>query len=103
MLPYGWWYKPREIFELTKIAIFLFINIFLTSLPLWLTEPFMCWLNPEMKKRRRVKNYDPSTFVQIDWDRMEVRNKAVLLKKARDELKESGVFNIKVKENTSVN
>ena len=99
MLPYGWWYKPREVFEVAKIGIYLLNNIILTSLPLWLTEPFMCWLNPEMKKRRRVKNYDPSTYVQIDWDRMEVRNKAVLLKKARDQFKDSGTFNVTVKEN----
>jgi len=99
MLPYGWWYKPREVLEIAKISVYLLTNIILTSLPLWLTEPFMCWLNPEMKKRRRIKNYDPSTYVQIDWDRMEVRNKAVLLKKARDQLKESGTFNVTVKEN----
>ena len=75
------------------------MNIIITSLPLWLTEKFMCFLNPELKKRQRVKNYDPSTYKEIDWDRMEVRNKAVLLKKARDELKESGTFNITFEEN----
>lgn len=99
MLPHGWWYKPREVLEMTKIAMYLLTNIILTSLPLWLTEKFMCFLNPELKKRQRVKNYDPSTYEEIDWDRMEVRNKAVLLKKARDQLKESGTFNVTVEEN----
>ena len=96
MLPHGWWYKPKEIWETIKIGSHVFTNIILTSLPLWLSEPFMCWLNPNLKKRKRVKNYDPSTYVEIDWDRMEVRNKAVLLKKARDELKTSGTFNVKL-------
>ena len=96
MLPYGWWYKPRELFEMVKISIYLLTNIILTSLPLWLTEPFMCWLNPNLKKRQRVKNYDSSTYVQIDWDRMQNRNKTVLLKKARDEFKQHGSFDIKV-------
>ncbi len=99
MLPHGWWYKPREVWEIAKIGMYLLTNIILTLLPLWLTEPFMCWLNPNLKKRQRVKNYDPSTYVEIDWDRMDVRNKAVLLKKARDEFKESGTFNVTVKEN----
>jgi|TARA_B100001964_G_scaffold3013_1_gene3382 radical SAM superfamily enzyme YgiQ (UPF0313 family) len=103
MLPYGWWYKPREVWEIAKICIYLLTNIIITSLPLWLSEPFMCWLNPNLKKRQRVKNYEPSTYVQIDWDRMEVRNKAVLLKKARDELKQSGTFNLTIKGNKITN
>ncbi len=94
MLPRGWYYKPRELFEMSKIAIYLLTNIILTSLPLKITEPFMCMLNPAMKKRKRIKNYDPSTYKEVDWDKMEVRQKAVLLKKARDELKTSGVFKI---------
>ena len=94
MLPRGWYYKPRELFEMSKIAVYLLTNIILTSLPLKITEPFMCMLNPAMKKRQRVNNYDPSTYKEVDWDKMEVRQKAVLLKKARDELKTSGVFKI---------
>ena len=62
----------------------------------------MSWLNPELKKRRRINDYDPSTYKQIDWDRMEVKNKAVLLKKARDEMKLTGTFNI-IKEKESAN
>ena len=103
MLPKGWWYKPREVLEIAKIGVYLLTNIILTSLPLRLTEPFMCWLNPSLKKRQRVAGYDPSTYKEIDWDRMETRNKAVLLKKARDELKESGTFNVKVKANSITN
>ena len=98
MLPNGWWYKPREIWEMMKIAVYLITNIILTSLPLSLTEPFMSWLNPDLKKRTRIKNYNPKEYKEIDWDRMEVRNKAVLHKKAREELKESGAFNIMVEE-----
>ena len=63
----------------------------------------MCWLNPNLKKRKCIKGYDPSTYVEIDWDRMDVRNKAVLLKKARDEMKQSGTFNVTVKENNIAN
>ena len=102
MLPYGWWYKPRELFEMFKIGFHLITNIILTSLPLSWTEKFMSLLNPELKKRRRVKDYDPSTYKQIDWDRMEVKNKAVLLKKARDEMKLTGSFNI-IKEKETAN
>ena len=54
MLPNGWWYKPREVLEIIKIGMYLTTNIILTSLPLWLTEPFMCWLNPNLKKRQRI-------------------------------------------------
>ena len=41
----------------------------------------MLIINPAMKKRQRVNNYDPSTYKEVDWDKMEVRQKAVLLKK----------------------
>ena len=58
----------------------------------------MCWLNPNLKKHQRIANYNPSTYGQIDWDHMGVRNKAVLLKKARDENKQSGAFDVVLEE-----
>jgi anaerobic magnesium-protoporphyrin IX monomethyl ester cyclase len=98
MLPRGWYYKPRELFEMSKIATYLMTNIIMTSLPLWLTEPFMCLLNPNLKKRKRIKDYDPNSYVQIDWDRMQTKNKAVLLSKARKQVQATGAFSVLMEE-----
>ncbi len=87
MLPERWYVKPRELYEIAKIGVQLIINMIFTFLPLRLTEPFMNWLNPMMKKRPRIKDYDPSTYKTCDWDQMHMRRKAQLLTAAKLELK----------------
>ena len=98
MLPERWYIKPRELFEVSKIGARLLLNIVMVSLPLWLTEPFMKWLNPALGKRPKVKDYDPATYKIIDWDRMQTRKKAVLLKKVQRERKTTGTFNVVLEE-----
>ena len=95
MLPHKWYLKPKEIYEIAKIAIQLLINITVAFLPLRITEPIMIALNPEMGKRKRIKNYDPTTYREIDWNKMDNKRKIILLKKARDEFKMTGTFSLK--------
>ena len=102
MLPQKWWMKPRELYEVIKISLQLLINLFITSLPLSISQFIMCRLNPALKERERVKNYDPNSYKTVDWDKMEVKQKHVLLKQARDEIKLTGKFNILVDENNPV-
>jgi len=94
MLPERWYIKPRELFEVMKIGVQLLINLILVFLPLRLTEPFMTLLNPDLSKRRRIAGYDPATYRKVDWDRVETLKKTVLLKKAREERKTTGTFNV---------
>ncbi len=98
MLPKGWFYKPRELFEVAKIGTYLVTNIVMTSLPLGITEPFMCFLNPNLKKRKKVEGYDPNSYVELDWDRIQSRNKSVMLRRARDEVKKTGAFTMLMQE-----
>ena len=93
MLPKNWYLRPREVYEVGKIGIHILVNIFITSLPLRLSEFIMTSLNPAMKKRPRMKNYDPSTYQLRDWDEKETKNIITRLKSARDEHKTTGKFN----------
>jgi radical SAM superfamily enzyme YgiQ (UPF0313 family) len=99
MLPEKWYLKPREIFEMAKIAIQLAINIMIAYLPLSITEPLMISINPSLGLRKRKPNYDPSSYQEIDWDQMESKQKTVLLKQARDQRRMTGVFNVKMEPN----
>ena len=87
MLPERWYLKPGELYEIAKIGVQLTINMVIAFLPLRLMEPFMNWLNPQMKNRSRIKDYDPSTYKTCDWDEMQTRRKAQLLTTAKLELK----------------
>jgi len=77
-------------------------NLILTALPLWLTEPFMCLLNPDLGKRRKVKNYDASTYKTVDWEKVETTRKRDLLKHAREERKANGKFTVVVESKTAL-
>ncbi|MFO1436504.1 MAG: radical SAM protein [Gammaproteobacteria bacterium] len=98
MLPEKWYLKPRELYEVFLIGVKLMVNAFMVMLPMKISEPIMHLWNPKLKERLRVADYDPSEYVQIDWDRMEVMKKAKLLKQAKQELKTTGTFNIVVDE-----
>jgi len=86
------------MYEMMKIGLQLMINIMVAFLPLRVTEPLMVALNPAMGARRRVAGYDPAGYRQIDWNEMETKQKTVLLKKARDERRRTGTFNLDVGE-----
>ena len=70
MLPNRWYLKPRELFEITKIGVHLLTNIVVTSLPLKLTESVMSMLNPDLRQRVKIRDYDPDTYEQIDWEKV---------------------------------
>ena len=63
----------------------------------------MGFLNPKIKERMRIEEYDPLSYKTIDWDEMQVKEKHVLLKKARDEMKSTGEFNVLVNVDASSN
>lgn len=92
MLPEGWWKKPRELWEMSKIFFHVIVNLVVTSLPLWLTTPLMCAIDPKMKDRMRVKNYDANSYKQKDWDHSETRAHAVRLSQAKKELASTGSY-----------
>jgi anaerobic magnesium-protoporphyrin IX monomethyl ester cyclase len=94
MLPEKWYRKPRELFEMSKIGLHLMVNMFLTSLPLAVSEFIMTTLNPAMKQRSRVANYNPAAYQQCDWDEHETKNLILRLKTAREEHKATGSFNV---------
>ncbi len=94
MLPERWYLKPRELYEIAKIGIQVVVNMAMAFLPLRLTEPFMNWLNPQMKNRPRIKDYNPAGYKTCDWDEMQVRRKAQLLTAAKIELKTKGTIEL---------
>jgi anaerobic magnesium-protoporphyrin IX monomethyl ester cyclase len=96
MLPEKWYQKPRELLEMTKIGVYLMANIIITALPLAVSEFFMTALNPALKKRRRVAKYDAAAYKTCDWDEDETKNLVLRLKKAREEHKAVGSFNVLV-------
>jgi len=90
MLPEGWWKSPKELFEVLKIVWNVGLNYFMVILPLWITKPLMERLNPTLKERQRIKDYDPSKYVQIDWDRTSVVSISKRLRQAKEDLKTAG-------------
>jgi anaerobic magnesium-protoporphyrin IX monomethyl ester cyclase len=103
MLPPKWYLKPRELFEVGKIGLHVMINLIITSLPLSMSEFFMTALNPAMKKRSRIPNYDPASYQTCDWDEDETKNLIIRLKKAREERKTTGTFNVLVGTSSQAN
>jgi anaerobic magnesium-protoporphyrin IX monomethyl ester cyclase len=90
MLPRGWWKSPQEIYEMAKIGVNLMVNYFMVSIPLFISKPIMEFLNPKLKIRQKITEYDPSTYIQIDWDRTSVSSISKRLKQAKEDLKFSG-------------
>ena len=89
-LPERWYLKPRELYHVGRIGLNVLVNMVVAFLPLALTEPFMNWLNPAMKRRPRMPYYDPSTFQASQWDKATAKQKTVLLKAAQKERKTPG-------------
>jgi hypothetical protein len=79
-----------------KVAYQMAVNIAWTSVPLFFTEPIMKMLMPHLKERPRLKNYDPSTYKNVEWEKIDVTRKRDLLRKAKLEQKNTGKFSVKV-------
>ena len=94
MLPKNWYFKPWELIKMIKLGIYAFGNICLASLPLIISEPLMCALNPELKKRRIIKDYDRDNYKIKDWDKDETKNIMLNLKKAKDQYKATGKIKV---------
>lgn len=101
-LPERWYLKPRELFHVAKIGVTVLVNMLIAFLPLTITEPFMNWLNPAMKQRPRVPDYDSSTFQASQWDKETSKQKTVLLKAAQEERKTTGRITIQLPGASSV-
>ena len=95
-LPDRWYLKPRELGHMTRIGATVLVNMAVAFLPLWITEPVMNRLNPAMKRRPRLRDYDPSGFVASRWDKDSAKEKTVILKAAQEERKANGRFRVEL-------
>ncbi len=66
-LPSQWYLKPVEIYHLSMTVFALITNLIIATLPLWITEPIMCTLNPAMKRRMRLPNAAKDVKIE-GWD-----------------------------------
>jgi hypothetical protein len=65
-----------------KIGVNVIVNMVASYLPLAITERFMTWLNPEMKRRQRVADA-AAEFTGTQWSADTARAKSALLKQAK--------------------
>ena len=72
MFDSDWSKHPREYYYLLKIGTKIFMNFLVVMLPLWVTEPIMQLLRPELPKR--VPKINRTVFVPHSWSK-EFRNK----------------------------
>ena len=93
-LPDRWYTKPRELYHVGKIGVNVLVNMAVAFLPLAVTEPLMNRLNPAMKRRPRVRDYDASTFRASEWDKDTARQKTAVLKAAQEERRTTGRVSI---------
>ena len=98
MLPEKWYLKPRELYEMAKIGVHLVTNIIMTSLPLKVSEIIMQALNPQLKERPRIENYDADTYKTVEWEKVNITRKRDMLRKARIEREKTGKFSVKAGE-----
>ncbi|MBT3887176.1 MAG: B12-binding domain-containing radical SAM protein [Rhodospirillaceae bacterium] len=94
-LPKRWYLNPAEIVEMAIVGSQVLINVLWAALPFRLTEPVMNWLNPELKKRPRIKAYKPDEHKSSDWDKAATREKTKMLKSAREEYTQTGAISLK--------
>lgn len=95
-LPDRWFLRPRELYHVARIGVNVLVNMAVAFLPLSATEPVMNWLNPAMKRRPRVREYDPSSFNASQWDKDTARQKTVVLKAAQEERRTTGRISIEL-------
>jgi hypothetical protein len=84
---------------MTKIGVHLVVNIFVTFLPLRISEPIMKAFNPSLSNRERIADYNPDDYETMDWDKVAITRKRDLLRTARLEREATGAYSIKVKKN----
>jgi len=62
-----WYLYPMEYYHLIKIGLILVSNLSFALLPLWLTEPIMEFLYPELQKR--VPEKKRSVYIAPEWSK----------------------------------
>jgi anaerobic magnesium-protoporphyrin IX monomethyl ester cyclase len=95
-LPERWYFRPRELYHMARVGLTVAVNMAVAFLPLSVTEPFMTWLNPAMKARPRLKNFEASSFVASQWDKDSAKEKTMILRAAQEERKATGRFSIEL-------
>jgi radical SAM superfamily enzyme YgiQ (UPF0313 family) len=95
-LPDRWFLRPRELYHVARIGMNVLVNMAVAFLPLAMTEPVMNWLNPAMKRRPRVRDYDPASFNASQWDKDTAKQKTVVLKAAQEERRTTGRISIEL-------
>jgi hypothetical protein len=95
-LPSRWYLKPRELYHVAKIGVNIAVNMAVAALPLGVTEPLMNALNPAMKRRPRVRDYDGASFHASQWDKDTAKQKTVVLKAAQEERRTTGKVSIEL-------
>jgi len=95
-LPDRWYLRPRELYHVGRIGLNVLVNMAVAFLPLGVTEPVMTWLNPAMKRRSRVTDYDASTFSASQWDKETAKQKTVVLRAAQEERRATGRISIEL-------
>jgi radical SAM superfamily enzyme YgiQ (UPF0313 family) len=95
-LPDRWFLRPRELYHVARIGANVLVNMAVAFLPLAMTEPVMNWLNPAMKRRPRVRDYDPASFNASQWDKDTAKQKTVVLKAAQEERRATGRISIEL-------
>jgi len=95
-LPERWYLKPRELYHVARIGMNVAVNMAIAFLPLGVTEPVMNWLNPGMKRRARITDYDASSFTASQWDKETAKQKTTVLKAAQEERRTTGRVSIEL-------
>jgi radical SAM superfamily enzyme YgiQ (UPF0313 family) len=95
-LPERWFLRPRELYHVARIGVNVLVNMAVAFLPLGATEPVMNWLNPAMRRRPRVSDYDPTSFNASQWDKDTAKQKTVVLKAAQEERRSTGRISIEL-------
>ena len=95
-LPERWYLRPRELYHVAKVGVNVLVNMAVAFLPLALTEPVMNALNPAMKRRPRVEDYNPDGFHASQWDKETAKQKTVVLKAAQEERRATGKITIEL-------
>src|SRR6266850_4277508 len=95
-LPDRWYMRPRELYHVARIGVNVLVNMGVAFLPLSVTEPIMNALNPAMKRRPRVKDYNAEEFHASQWDKDTARQKSTVLKAAQEERRTTGRISIEL-------
>jgi len=90
LLPEKWYLNKNDWKNLIILSFNVFVNFFMAVLPLMISEPIMCLYDKNLKKRKRIKNYDPNSYEIKDWDKEETKKIMRRLKKAKDHYKATG-------------